>query len=88
MVAPSDTEAPSFPNGTTGFIPMPLQDLPFPSIAVISSNDFYVSTERAEKFASAWGSEIVNIGEAGHINSDSALKNWEQGLGLLTILDA
>jgi predicted alpha/beta hydrolase family esterase len=40
LVAPSDTEADSYPPGTTGFIPMCLNKLPFPSIAVVSEDDF------------------------------------------------
>ena len=34
----------------------------------------------------AWGSELVTIGEAGHINSTSGLGDWAQGLALLNIL--
>jgi uncharacterized protein len=88
LVALSDTEAPSFPAGTQGFTPMPLHQLPFPSIAVISNNDDYVSTRRADAFASAWGSKPVNIGAAGHINAGSGLGKWDQGIGLLKQLDA
>jgi hypothetical protein len=60
--------------------------LPFPSIVVASSNDPYVTLSRAKTFATAWGSEFVMIGEAGHINSASGLGNWEKGLILLNIL--
>jgi uncharacterized protein len=87
LVAPSDTEADSYPAGTTGFTPMPLFKLPFPSITVIGANDKYVSIDRAKVFANAWGSQLVNIGNAGHINSDSKLGFWEFGLELLKRLD-
>jgi predicted alpha/beta hydrolase family esterase len=87
LVAPSDTEADSYPDGTTGFKPMPLVKLPFPSITVMSSNDKYVSIERAKVFANAWGSDLVNIGNAGHINAESDLGFWEFGLELLDRLD-
>ena len=83
MVAPSDVEAPSYPPGTTGFMPMPLDKLPFPSIVIASSNDEYVSLSRAIQFADAWGSEFVNAGELGHINSYSNLGNWPFGYELL-----
>ena len=86
LVAPSDVEAPTYPEGTTGFKPMPLNKLPFRSIVVASSNDYYVSIERAEHFAKHWGSEFVMIGDAGHINSDSNLGRWEKGIELLSIL--
>jgi hypothetical protein len=83
MVAPSDPEAPSFPVGATGFAPIPLLRLPFPSIVIASSNDPFVTVARAQTFASAWDSEFVMIGEAGHINTASGLGDWPEGLALL-----
>ncbi|MET3503549.1 putative alpha/beta hydrolase family esterase [Mucilaginibacter rubeus] len=88
LVAPSDTEADSYPTGTSGFTPMPLGKLPFKSITVFSNNDFYVSRERASLFADSWGSEIVNIGDAGHINVSAGYGKWDKGLDLLKKLDA
>jgi predicted alpha/beta hydrolase family esterase len=87
LVAPSDTEADSYPTGTTGFAPVPLIKLPFKSITVTSTNDFYVSPQRAQQFAEAWGSKLVNIGDAAHINAQSNLGEWEAGLELLRELD-
>ena len=87
LVAPADTEAASYPPGTSGFAPMLLDKLPFRSITVISSNDFYVTTERAELFVGSWGSEMVNIGDAGHINVSSGFGEWDYGLELLKQLD-
>jgi predicted alpha/beta hydrolase family esterase len=66
---------------------MPLNKLPFPSITVMSSNDVYVTIDRAKEFSTAWGSELINIGNAGHINADSNLGFWEFGLELLDRLD-
>ena len=83
LVAPSDTEAPTYPPGTRGFTPMPRNRLPFPSLVVASTNDPYVSLERAQGFARHWGSEMVVAGALGHLNSDSGLGAWPQGLELL-----
>jgi predicted alpha/beta hydrolase family esterase len=83
LVAPSDVEAPSYPPGTVGFRPMPLQSLPFASIVVASDDDEFVSPARAAAFASAWGARLVNIGKAGHINGASALGGWLEGQRLL-----
>jgi len=83
LVAPSDTEATSYPPGTTGFTPMPLYKLPFPSIVVASSNDFYVSMERAAHFAAGWGSQLMEAGALGHINAASNLGQWPQGYAIL-----
>jgi predicted alpha/beta hydrolase family esterase len=83
LVAPSDVEAPSYPPGTTGFEPMPLDPLPFPSIVVASTDDEYVTLERAERFARAWGSRLEMAGPLGHMNSASRLGSWPQGFALL-----
>lgn len=83
LVAPSDVDAPSYPEGTHGFKPMPLLRLPFRSIVVASTDDEYVTLERAKEFAAAWGSELVVVGPKGHINSASALGEWPEGFALL-----
>ena len=88
LVAPSDVEAPSYPAGPTGFAPMPLQKLPFPSIVVMSTNDEYVAPDRARHFAHAWGSRLVDVGPKGHINSASRLGAWPEGFALVAQLRA
>src|SRR5262249_12588823 len=79
LVGPSDTEAPSYPVGPTGFAPMPLQKLPFPSVVVASTNDQYVTAERAKFFASSWGSRLITLENAGHINAASGYGPWPEG---------
>jgi len=54
-------------------------NLPFPSIVIASENDPYVNLQRAGYFATQWGSEFINIGLNGHINSDSDLGSWGEG---------
>ena len=83
LVAPSDTDAPSYPGCTTGFQPMRLERLPFPSIVIASTDDPYVSPERARQFATAWGSDYTEIGNAGHINGDAGYGPWPEGEKLL-----
>lgn len=87
LVAPSDTEAATYPSGTTGFVPVPTSKLPFASIVVTSSDDEYVTLERARLFAKHWGSELVNVGAAGHINVSAGFGDWPVGLELLKRLD-
>jgi uncharacterized protein len=79
LVAPSDVEAPTYPPGTTEFTPMPLQKLPFHSVVVASTNDPYVTLERAAFFARSWGSRLIKIGDAGHINTASGHGPWPEG---------
>lgn len=88
LVAPSDTEAPTYPPGTSGFTPMVTDRLAFPSITVASTNDYYVTSERAAYFAAGWGSPLHTIGDAGHINVAAGFGEWPQGLQLLQQLDA
>ncbi|MNL75305.1 hypothetical protein D3C87_2010880 [compost metagenome] len=57
--------------------------LTFPSIVISSENDPYISIERAEYLAQQWGSDFVNVGQKGHINSESNLDYWEEGQAVL-----
>ena len=83
LVAPSDTEAAQYTFDTKGFKPVPLDKINFKTIVVTSSNDPWVSLERATFFAKNWDSELVNIGDAGHINSSSGHYQWNEGLEIL-----
>jgi predicted alpha/beta hydrolase family esterase len=80
LVAPADVDsAEHTPDIVRDFAPMPTSRLPFPSIVVASDNDTFVSLSRAKFFAEKWGSDFVNVGPKGHINSDSNLGLWEEG---------
>ena len=83
IVAPSDVEMPGFPFNPVGFAPIPLERLPFKSVVVASSHDQYAHFERSQQFAKAWGSDFINIGPAGHINTASGHGPWPEGLKLL-----
>ncbi len=83
LVGPSDPEAESYPRGPVGFGPMPLIHLPFPSVVVASTDDPYVTVERAKAFAAAWGSRLTLVERAGHINSASGLGDWPAGYAFL-----
>jgi predicted alpha/beta hydrolase family esterase len=83
LVAPSDVEAPSYPVAAGGFTPIPMQPLPFPSVLVASTNDEYATIERSHAFAEAWGSKLVEIGDAGHITADSGYGPWPEGERML-----
>lgn len=83
LVAPSDIENPVYTFPAVGFSPIPLEKIPFPTLVVASTDDPWVSFERAAFFASAWGSEFVSLGPAGHINVASGHTTWDEGLALL-----
>lgn len=87
LVSPSDVDSPAHtPDSVRDFAPMPLSPLPFRSIVVASSNDPFVTLARAQLFADTWQSELVSIGPCGHINADSRLGDWPQGLEILARL--
>ncbi len=88
LVAPPDPKDAGFPSEATGFSPLPMRSFSFPSIVVASSNDPYGSLDFARSCALAWGSRFVNIGPAGHINSESGLGEWAEGWALYQELTA
>lgn len=86
LVAPSDPARPNYPKGPSGFAPVPMERLPFPSIVVASDSDPYVSLQRAREYATAWGSSLVVLEDAGHINAASGHGAWPEGFELLAQL--
>lgn len=86
LVAVPNPGRADFPASAASFGPVPLVALPFPSILVASEDDRYGSVEFAQRCASAWGSRLVSIGPAGHINAESGLGQWPEGAALLESL--
>jgi hypothetical protein len=86
LVGVPDPLRPTFPPELVGFAPVPMRPLPFASIVVASTDDPYGSWEHSRACASAWGSQLVTIGAAGHINTASGFGEWKEGLGLLESL--
>ncbi|HEX2660556.1 MAG TPA: alpha/beta hydrolase [Polyangia bacterium] len=86
LVAPPDPDAPSFPDCATGFRPLPLQRLPFPSVLIASQNDAYSSISFSTRIADAWGSRFIDAGRAGHLNAASGLGDWPAGRAYLNEL--
>lgn len=67
---------------------IPDRHLEFPAVVVASTNDPWMSLDRAAHFADLWGADLVNLGEAGHINADSGFGPWPEGLAILERLRA
>ena len=86
LVAPPDVEAPEAKDVVRRFAPAPRVEFPFRAMLVASRDDPCASIERSEVFARRWGAEFVDAGYLGHINSDSFLGDWPQGLSLLESL--
>ena len=83
LVAPPDVDREDCAVVLRDFRPTPQRVLPFPSVLVASRNDKYASYAASERMAHAWGSRLVDCGKAGHINAESGLGCWTEGLSLL-----
>jgi predicted alpha/beta hydrolase family esterase len=79
LVAPADVDREDVPWQVKDFSPIPRQALPFSSVVVASSNDPYLTMASAHELVSSWGSGLAEVGEAGHINSESGLGDWPEG---------
>jgi uncharacterized protein len=86
LVGPSDLESTKYTFPISGFTPIPQNKINFKTIIVASADDPWVSIERAQYFAQNWGSEFINIGNAGHINTASGYGIWKKGLEFLRFL--
>ena len=86
LVAPADVDRKDTPQPLKNFGPVSKKALPFPSTVVASRNDPYLAMDRAKEIARMWGSRLVDIGMAGHVNGDSGLGDWPEGKRLLRLL--
>lgn len=86
LVAPPDTERADTPPQLFNWRPIVRQRLPFASLAVVSTNDPFCAPECAAAMAADWGSELRRIGDRGHINGDSGLGDWPEGVAWLAAL--
>jgi uncharacterized protein len=86
LVAPADVEGWNVASELRPFAPFPRRPIPFPVQVVASRNDPYVTFERATALARTWGAELLDIGDAGHVNADSGHGAWPAGRVLLDAL--
>ena len=80
VAPPSEEWMRAHPLPLGGFETHPRDPLPFPSLLVASRNDPHADYAAAEDLANAWGSALLDAGEAGHINADSGHGPWPEGL--------
>ncbi len=88
LVAPPEIERADLRQQIPGWAPPARQRLPFASAVVASSDDPFASLEYATQLAADWGAALHGIGARGHINADSGLGDWPQGLQWLQDLAA
>ena len=94
LAAPPDLEAAwpaNYPSPETlrssGWDPLPTGPLPFRSLVAASTNDHLASLEAATKLAEGWGSELLNLGDVGHLNPAAGYGAWPQAEALIQTLD-
>jgi predicted alpha/beta hydrolase family esterase len=66
-----------------GWLPVPRRRLPFASIVAASRNDPLADYDRVADLARAWGSELVDLGEVGHLNPASGFGAWPRALAFI-----
>jgi hypothetical protein len=83
LAVPPDFEQPMPPGypslealRASGWLPVPRARLPFRSIVAASRNDPLAGYDRIVDLAAAWGSELVDLGEVGHLNPASGYGEW------------
>ncbi len=85
LAVPPDFEKP-LPTGypaidelnENGWLPVPRTSLPFRSIVTVSENDPLGDIVAVTALAKAWNSEVVNLGEVGHLNPASGYGDWPE----------
>jgi hypothetical protein len=83
LATPPDFEQP-MPEGyptqqalqTGGWFPLPRGSLPFRSLVAASRNDPLGAYEMVAELAQGWGSELMDLGEVGHLNPASGFGDW------------
>ena len=95
LATPPDFERPMPPGFPTpfllrsgGWLPVPTDPLPFPSIVAASRNDPLAEYDRVASFARGWGSRLVDLGKVGHLNPESGFGEWPGALSLIDELGA
>ena len=95
LAVPPDLERPMPPGYPTtfalrvgGWLPVPREPLPFPSIVAASRNDPLADYDRVIALAAAWGSRVVDLGKVGHLNPASGFGEWPHAFSLIEELAA
>lgn len=89
LVTPADVEHP-LPEGypafgelaANGWLPIPRTHLSFPATVVASRDDPLADFDRVADLAHAWGADLHDAGEVGHLNPAGGYGPWPEGLAL------
>ena len=95
LAAPADLETP-LPAGypaieelqSNGWLPIPRTNLGFPSVVAASSNDPLAALDRVEQLACDWNSDVMSLGDVGHLNPASGFGVWPKAESLIAWFDS
>jgi hypothetical protein len=71
-----------------GWLPVPRTRLPFVSLVAASRNDPLGEFDAVAELARAWGSDMEDLGEVGHLNPSAGFGDWPQAATLIRRLEA
>jgi predicted alpha/beta hydrolase family esterase len=83
LVAPPDTARADMPPQLASWRQVPRQPLPFAAQVIYSDDDPFCAPERAQAMAADWRVPAQSLGARGHINAESGLGDWPEGLAAL-----
>ena len=88
LVAPPDTARADMPPQLSSWRRIPNTPLPFPALVLYSDDDPFCAPDRARAMAADWQVPALSQGARGHLNAESGLGDWPQGLAHLRALGA
>lgn len=80
LVAPPDLSRDDLPPQLAGWRGTIRQRLPFPAVLVYSDNDPFADVDASRGMAQDWGTPTWSQPGRGHLNADSGLGDWPEGL--------
>ncbi|MDE2370622.1 MAG: alpha/beta hydrolase [Burkholderiales bacterium] len=86
LVAPPDLDRREGLPPLHSWSPVLRHRLPFAATMVYSENDPWAEADWSRALAADWGASTHPIGAAGHVNGESGLGAWREGLTLLARL--
>jgi predicted alpha/beta hydrolase family esterase len=88
LVAPPDLDRADAPPPVARWRPAVRRPLPFPALLVHSDDDPFCSADAARALAADWGAASESLGARGHLNAESGLGDWPEGVARLRALVA
>ncbi|WDZ82971.1 RBBP9/YdeN family alpha/beta hydrolase [Micromonospora cathayae] len=88
LVAPPYVDPENSPDLDADVLAALRRRLPFRAILVASRTDPWATFAQSERYARDWGAELVDLGDAGHIDTGSGYGPWPEAERLIATLSA